>query len=82
VFTVTGLVSESLSADLGHFSVNAGKIYSVFYESIATQTFNLRGGEVPRQFIQVGGKVTVTGRLSGSTITATRVLVWTTKDRP
>ena len=47
--------------------------------TLTTSAINLRGREVPRQFIQVAGSVTVTGPLSGSTITAQVVSIPTTR---
>jgi hypothetical protein len=47
-----------------------------------TSVINLNGREVPRQFIQVANKVTVTGKRVGSRITARVVKIYTRKDGP
>ena len=46
-----------------------------------TQVINSRGSQVPLQFIQVGGNLTVTGLNDGSTINAKVILVPTIKDK-
>jgi len=48
--------------------------------SPTTSIVNDLGHIVPAQFIATGGSVDVTGVLSGTTITATRVVVHTTID--
>ncbi len=66
----------------GNFKVSNGvRTYAVVM-SPTTRVINLRGREVPRQFIQVANWVTVTGRRTGTTIRATTVLIPTRKDRP
>ena len=80
VVTVTGLVTQIYSTG-GFILRNGNAIYTVAMSS-ATNVVNLRGREVPVQFIQVANSVQVTGRLSGSTIAATTVLVPVNKDGP
>ena len=68
--------------DNGDFILSDGpNRYSVVM-TLTTSAINLRGREVPRQFIQVAGTVTISGPLSGSTITALVVSIPTIKDGP
>jgi phosphate-selective porin len=78
--TLTGQVML-IYANSG-FLLSDGKTSYTVDMAPTTSTINLRGREVPRQFIQVAGSVTVTGRLSGSTITADVVAIPTVKDGP
>jgi len=48
--------------------------------SAGTSIVNLGAHIVPSQFIAVGGAVEVTGKLSGSTLSAQKVVVQTHKD--
>lgn len=66
----------------GDFKLSTGSRTYTIDMTATTSVVNLRGREVPRQFIAVAGSVSVTGRLSGATITAETVLVPTTKDGP
>ena len=66
---------------LSSFRLAAGPIYTVVMTP-TTSVINLRGRVVPFQFIQVANSVTVTGQLTGSTITATTILVPVNKDGP
>jgi hypothetical protein len=78
--TITGLVMLIYST--GAFRLSDGKSQYTVDMTLTTSVINLRGREVPRQFIQVAGSVTVTGSLSGSTITAEVVAIPTNKDAP
>jgi hypothetical protein len=78
--TMTGYVMQIYAN--GDFVLSDGSHTDTIAMTLTTSVVNLRGREVPRQFIQVAGSVTVTGPLSASTITAEIVSVPTTKDGP
>ena len=78
--TVTGTVMQIFSN--GNFTLSESKQVDTIVMQLTTPVINLRGREVPVQFIQVAGSVSVTGMRNGSTIDAQSVLVPTMKDGP
>jgi hypothetical protein len=78
--TVTGTVMQIFSN--GNFTLSERKQVDTIVMQLTTLVINLRGREVPVQFIQVAGSVSVTGMRNGSTIDAQSVLVPTMKDGP
>jgi hypothetical protein len=67
----------------GNFRLNNGRRNFTIIMTRLTSVVNLRGREVPRQFIRVANKVTVTGVLRRfHRIRAKVVLVYTRKDGP
>jgi hypothetical protein len=66
----------------GNFTLSERKQVDTIVMQLTTLVINLRGREVPVQFIQVAGSVSVTGMRNGSTIDAQSVLVPTMKDGP
>jgi hypothetical protein len=78
VTVVNGVVMslDSISA----FNLSDGHVTWHIVMLDNTSVINLRGKEVPRQYIQPSGTVRVTGTIQGSTVTAQQVLVPVNKD--
>ena len=76
----TGYVQQIYST--GDFLLASGPITYTVVMSPTTAVINVRGRQVPRQFISVAGSVEVTGTLDASKIFAQTVLVPTRKDDP
>jgi hypothetical protein len=75
---VSGVVSQVYST--GDFVLNAGALRFTVMMSPTTTVLNIRGRQVPRQFISVSGPAEVTGKVSGSTIAAETIRLPTRKD--
>jgi hypothetical protein len=78
IVTVTGQVMRI--DPNGDFVLNDGRVGYTVVMSLTTKVINLRGREVPRQFIQVANSVTVTGLLRAPMMDAQTVLIPTRKD--
>jgi len=77
---VDGYVEQIYST--GDFILNAGNVRFTIVMSPTTAVVNIRGRQVPRQFISVSGPAHVTGTVSGSKVVADTVLLPTRKDDP
>ncbi|HZX55720.1 MAG TPA: hypothetical protein VFE86_13620 [Ilumatobacteraceae bacterium] len=77
---VSGYVEQIYST--GDFILNTGTLRFTIMMSPTTAVLNVRGRQVPRQFIAVAGPVDVTGTVAGATISAQTIRVPTRKDDP
>lgn len=64
----------------GDFVLVVGNINYAVVMSPTTMVLNLRGRQIPRQFMGAAQSVTVTGTLAGSTIHAQTIVVPTRKE--
>jgi len=77
---ISGYVEQIYST--GDFILNTGTLRFTIMMSPTTAVLNVRGRQVPRQFIAVAGPVEVTGTVAGATISAQTIRVPTRKDDP
>jgi hypothetical protein len=66
----------------GDFILDTGTVRFTVVMSPSTTVVNVRGRQVPRQFISVAGPAKVTGTVTGSRIAADSVVLPTRKDDP